>query len=90
MSISVEQFADATMAYNAMVRLGEAGGNASGQPKIAPGVDGIRYQTSFYPPDGTSDWAFSFAKGSRVVTIKTDQTTSAYAYNVGVSIVSKF
>jgi hypothetical protein len=88
MSITRTEYADDTAARNAMIRLGSAGSNAAGQPGLAPGVDGIRYQTTFYAPDGASDWAFSFAKGKQVVTVKTNQDdVSANAYNVAVAIV---
>jgi len=71
-------YPDANTARNAMIKTGEAGGNVDGEPGLAPGVDGVVFQTSFYPPDGAKDWACAFAKGDIVVTVNTDQTQSSF------------
>lgn len=77
--ISVRTFATPTLAYNAMVRTGGVG--AIGDPSIGSGA--VLYQTSFYPPDGGRDWACTFAKGRRVVTVNTSQVSpSANARNL--------
>lgn len=88
--ITATSYGDSVAARNAMIRLGLAGRNASGQPSIAPGVDGIRYQTELDASDATPDWAFSFAKGRTVVTVKTDQDRSTNAYNIGLALLSEF
>ena len=91
LEITSARYADPTAAYNAMVQRGRAGHQTAGVPGLAPGVDGVLYQTSFYPPDGPKDWACSFAKGATMVTVKTDQTdTSQDAENIARLIVSRF
>ncbi|HJQ03055.1 MAG TPA: hypothetical protein VJ851_15780 [Jatrophihabitans sp.] len=91
LEITSARYADATAAYNAMVQRGRAGGQVTGVPGLVPGVDAVLYRTSFYPPDGNRDWACTFAKGSTMVTVKTDQTdTSQDAENVARLIVSRF
>jgi len=84
-------YPDTTTAYNVMVRLGQAGAQTEGVPGLAPGVDGVLYRTSFYQPDGKTDWACSFAAGKTVVTVKTDQNdTSHDALNVAKLLVPHF
>lgn len=94
MEITATHYPNTNSARNAMITHAtkSAGphGEVDGQPAIRPGVDGVRFQTSFYPPDGNTDWAFSFAENATLVTIKTDQQGSAYAYNVGLEIVDEF
>lgn len=91
MEFTTAQYATPTAAYNAMVRTGKAGGEATGAPGIAPGVDGILYRTSFYQPDGPTDWACSFAAGRTVVTVKTDQNdTSRDALNLATLLAPHF
>ena len=91
LEITSARYADPTAAYNAMVQRGRAGGQVTGVPGLVSGVDAVLYRTTFYPPDGNRDWACTFAKGSTMVTIKTDQTdTSQDAENVARLIVSRF
>jgi hypothetical protein len=91
LEITSARYADPTAAYNAMVQRGRAGGQVTGVPGLAPGVDAVLYRTPFYPPDGGRDWACTFAKGSTMVTVKTDQNdTSRDAENVARLIVSRF
>ncbi|MEP6851796.1 MAG: hypothetical protein ABJA87_03960 [bacterium] len=81
--IAVRTYATATLAYNAMVRTG--GRKAIGDPSLADGA--VLYQTSFYPPDGARDWACTFAKGRRVVTVNTSQVSpSANARNLAAHV----
>jgi hypothetical protein len=91
LSITSARFRSATLAYNAMVRLGHAGRNPIPVRNLIPGVDGVLYQTAFYPPDGNLDWACSFAKGDTVVTVLTDQKNVSFnARNVATTIAPKF
>jgi hypothetical protein len=91
LEITSARYANPTAAYNAMVQRGRAGGQPTGIPGLAPGVDAVLHRTAFYPPDAGRDWACSFAKGSTVVTVKTDQTdTSQDAENVARLITSRF
>jgi hypothetical protein len=67
------RFATATEAYNAMVRTGDAGHQAEGQPNFVPGIDGVLYRTRFFGPDGARDWAFVFAAGRTMVIVHTQR-----------------
>ncbi|MCL2780334.1 MAG: hypothetical protein FWD74_02375 [Actinomycetia bacterium] len=91
MQILAKTFHTETDAYNAMVHAG--GPNAIGVRNLIPGVDAVLYQTTFYEPDGDQDWACAFAKGVRMVTVKTDQSVSSGyqdARNVAAAIAPKF
>jgi hypothetical protein len=90
MEIAVQRYSDPTAARNAMIRLSRVNPGAIGERDFAPGVDGVRYRTPFYPPDAGTDWAFSFAAGITVVTVRTDQTASDPAHNVAAEIVGRF
>ena len=90
LQITSTTYSDPETARNAMIRLGEAGDQPAGEPNLIPRVDGIRYQTAFYPPDGSRDWACSFAKDNAVVTVKTDQTnTSNDAYGIAKLVAGR-
>ncbi len=78
MQITSATYRTSTDAYNAMVRTGAAGRNTEPVHDLVPGVDAVLYQTRFYAPDGDSDWACTFAKGTRLVTVQTDQSDVSY------------
>ena len=84
-------FATATEARTAMVRTATAGKNLETQRNFVKGVDGIRYQTRFFGPDGDNDWAFVFAKGRHMVVVHTQQTNASYnAQALAEAIIAKF
>ncbi|MBV9594952.1 MAG: hypothetical protein JO147_14290 [Actinobacteria bacterium] len=84
-------FDSPTAARNAMIATGNAGANVFGAPALAPGVDGVLYQTAFNPQDGMRDWACTFAKGNVMVTVHTQQTnTSQDAKNLALLLIPKF
>jgi hypothetical protein len=90
LEISVARYATPVQARNAMITIASRSTEQAGQPDLAPGVDGIRFRTRFYPKDGNRDWACSFAKGVLLVTVKTDQTdTSTDAYNIARQILGR-
>jgi hypothetical protein len=78
MDIVSRTFGSALEAYNAMVRTGEAGSKAIGVKALVPGVSAMLYQTKFYGPDGATDWACTFAKGSTMVTVHTNQNDVSF------------
>ena len=78
-------------AYNAMVRTGESGRNVQPAAGLAPGVDGVLYQTQFYGPDGARDWACALAVGRTLVVLRTDQSrVSLDARRVAQAIAGRF
>ena len=80
-----------TAARNAMVRTAEAGSEPETEQDFVPGLVGIRYRTRFFGPDGAEDWAFVFAKGTRMVIVHTQQTTSSLnAQQLAAAIAGKF
>ena len=91
LEITSARFRSATLAYNAMVRLGQSGTHQIPVHDLIPGVDGVLYQTAFNPPDERLDWACSFATGDTVVTVKTDQKNVSFnARNIAKTIAPKF
>jgi hypothetical protein len=46
------------------------------------GLVGETFQTRFYPPDGTADWACAFIKGPKLVIVLVAEATSAGEANV--------
>ena len=91
LEITSARFRSATLAYNAMVRLGQSGTHQIPVHDLIPGVDGVLYQTAFNPPDERLDWACSFATGDTVVTVKTDQKNVSFnARNIAETIAPKF
>jgi hypothetical protein len=91
LEITSARFRSATLAYNAMVRLGQSGTHQIPVHDLMPGVDGVLYQTAFNPPDERLDWACSFATGDTVVTVKTDQKNVSFnARNIAKTIAPKF
>jgi hypothetical protein len=91
LDIAPTVFPNADAAYNAMVRTGESGSNVQPAPSLAPGVDGVLYQTRFYGPDGSLDWACAFAAGRTMVVVRTDQRrVSLDARRVAQQIADRF
>lgn len=78
MDIVPRTFASPLEAYNAMVRTGEAGSNAIGVTTLVPGVSAVLYQTKFYGADGATDWACTFATGTTMVTVHTNQNDVSF------------
>jgi hypothetical protein len=78
-------------ARNAMILTARAGSHAESYPNFVKGVDGVRYQTKFYGPDGKHDWAFVFAKGKVMVVVHTEQTNASLnGQAIAEAIVGKF
>lgn len=78
-------------AHNAMVITARAGSNSDSYRNFVKGVDGIRYRTKFYGPDGKRDWAFVFAKGKVMVVVHTQQTNASLnPQDIAEAIVGKF
>lgn len=91
MDILPQTFSTPTDAYNAMVRTGEAGANVTGIASLVPGVAAVLYQTRFYGPDGTTDWACTFTKGRILVTVHTNQNDVSFnARQLAQLIAPKF
>ena len=91
MDIVPRTFPTALAAYNAMVRTGKAGSNAIGVKALVPGVSAVLYQTKFYGPDGATDWACTFAKGTRMVTVHTNQNDVSFnAKQLAMLIAPRF
>ncbi len=91
LQIAPLRFATATDAYNAMVLTGEAGSEVDSRRSIVPGVDAVLYRTKFYQPDDGRNWACSFAKGTTMVTVRTDRTDTSYnALQIAKAIAGKF
>ena len=91
LEITKRTYANADAAYNAMVRIGQRGANYHGVKGLVPGVDAILYQTRFYAPDGATDWACTFAKGTSVVTVNTAQNNVEFnARDIAKTIAPKF
>jgi hypothetical protein len=85
------RFRNHTAARNAMILTARAGSQAESYPNFVKRVDGIRYQTRFYGPDGKRDWAFVFAKGKVMVVVHTQQTNASLnAQAIAEAIVGKF
>ena len=90
LQITSSRFGDVTSAHNSMVREAEAGANARGD-NLSASVEGIAFQTRFYPADGGRDWAYTFRAGTTVVTVTTVQTDTAFdARAVASSIAGGF
>jgi hypothetical protein len=84
-------FPTADDAYDAMVRTADAGSEQIAEPDFVPGVNGVRYRTRFFGPDGARDWAFVFAKGKIMVVVHTQQNNvSINAQLLGQAVVDKF
>jgi hypothetical protein len=91
LQIAPMRFTTATDAYNAMVLTGEAGSEIDSRRGIVSGVDAVLYRTKFYQPDGGRNWACSFAKGTTMVTVRTDRTDTSYnALQLAKAIAGKF
>lgn len=91
LQISVANYPSQSGARNAMIRDTASSSEVIGVPGLVPGVDAVLFRTSFYPPDGPSDWACAFATASKVVTVKTQQNDVSFnAKNVAVQIAPRF
>ncbi|MHA3704469.1 hypothetical protein ACXR2U_20045 [Jatrophihabitans sp. YIM 134969] len=107
LQISVQNYPSQVGAYNAMIRdtiaaperigvqalIAQDGCTAATTQDDRPEkcVDAILYRTTFYPPDGNTDWAAAFAKSKRVVTVKTQQNDVSFnAKNVAAQIAPRF
>jgi hypothetical protein len=65
-------------ARNAMVSTATKGSRSETVRNLVPGVDAILFKTEFFGPDGPTDWACVFAKGSLLVTVHTQQTNASF------------
>jgi hypothetical protein len=84
-------FPTATDAYNAMVRTAEAGREPIVEKNFVGKLTGISFRTKYFGPDGFRDWAFVFAKGSRMVVVYTQRSdTSRNALYIAQAIAHKF
>lgn len=64
---------------------------AEARPGFVAGVDGVRFRTRFFGPDGERDWAFAFAKGRVLVVVRTQQTNvSVNAEQLARAVVGRF
>ena len=107
LQISVANYPSQTGAYNAMIRdtaaaperigvqglVAQNGCTAQTAQEDRPTkcVDAVLYRTTFYAPDGNTDWAAAFAKSSRVITVKTQQNDVSFnAKNLATQIAPKF
>ena len=85
--ITVRTYATGLAAFNTVAHTG--GSTAQSTPGIGDGA--VLYRTGFYRPDGNQDWSCVFAKGTKVITIHTDELHSSVdARNVAAAIVGKF
>lgn len=75
--IVISQYANATSAHNAFIRIATSGTNYQ-QDVIATGNTGLCFQTTLWKPDNGKDWACTFSKGSKVVVIRTVVTDPAF------------
>jgi hypothetical protein len=73
--ITVTTYPTARSARQVLALVSRAGRSPS-QQSIAGRV-GETFQTRFYPPDGTADWACAFIAGSKLVTVLVAEATSA-------------
>lgn len=71
--IVTHQYPNSTDAYDAMVLTGDKGTAAAGVPVLRPGVKAVLFRTDFFGPDGKTDWACAFAKGSLLVIVHTQR-----------------
>jgi hypothetical protein len=85
------RFATRTEAFNAMVRIANAGRAQITEQNFVKGVTGICFKTKFFGPDGANDWAFVFAKGKVMVAVYTQRKdTSRNALYLAKAIAGKF
>jgi len=90
LQIASTRYRDPPSAHNAMVRLARAGANAY-TANLAPGIEGISFQTRFDPADGGTDWAYTFRKKNTVVIVTTIQRDTAFdARSVAADISARF
>jgi hypothetical protein len=66
--ITITTYPSPDSAHNALAIASTAGTNPSLQT-ITGGLVGETYQTTFYPPDGKTDWACAFLKGPKLITV---------------------
>jgi hypothetical protein len=74
-SVRVTRYAHATTAFNAMARIGQAGGSAH-EVDLTGSRRGVAFRTRFDPADGAKDWAYVVAIGTSVLEVRTAQTAS--------------
>lgn len=77
-SVRVARYATATTAFNAMARIGSAGG-AAHEVNLSATVKGVAYRTRFDPSDGKTDWSYVYNIGTKVVTVLTAQSANELA-----------
>lgn len=83
--ITVTRYADETAAHNAMVESSRV--DPSANQETIPGADeAIAFATTYYPPDGDQDRAFTFRKGTAVVLVLIAQTASYNALHIGTDV----
>lgn len=88
--ITVVTYPSAADATDAMTRIALKGTETSSQPNIAPGIDGALFRTAFLARDNGQDWACAFAKGPKLVLVRTWTTnTSASVLSLATAIAPK-
>jgi hypothetical protein len=89
--IAPSTFASPQAARAAMIATAAVDKGAQGYHNLVPGVDAISYRTKFFGPDGSSDWACVFVKGSIMVVVRTQRTdTSFNGRQIAEAIAAKF
>lgn len=76
--IATQRFRSAQAAHDAMILTARVDPRAEGYPNFLPGIDAISYRTTFFGPDGSTDWACVFAKGALMVTVRTQRSDTSY------------
>lgn len=90
LQISSSRYPSTTSAHNAMVRIAEAGSSARAD-SLSRQIEGISFQTRFYPPDQGRDWAYTFRVATAVVVVMTVQTDTSFdARQVAVDLAARF
>ena len=86
--IATTRYPSTPAAHNAMVAVAEAGQGYFSNP-VSATVEGISYQTTFYPPDGPTDWAFAFHVAATLVVVEGIQVKDSYdTHAVGVAVAT--
>lgn len=105
--LTVTNYPSQTGAYNAMIRDTVASAERIGVQGLVerPGcsadtaqadrpekcVDAVLFRTAFFPGDGNTDWAASFAVDGKVVTVKTRQDDVSFnARSLAAQVAPKF
>lgn len=88
--IVTQRFPTAAQAQAAMLATARAGRSAQSVTGLVPGVNGAVYQTRFFGPDGSTDWACAFTKGTVLVIVHTQQTDVSFnAKQVAAAVAPK-